>query len=176
MAVSALASLFLIAFWTISGRAADLLLLIALIFFASNTFYLFFTRPTIMTSDIIQKVSAFFARASLELQYQAQEAHEREVISEKNRLNEAEYNQQKLQAARDFLEQVRAKIPSDRKISLDTRQITQQFRLKDPALPAPVSYPAAADSARLTISHDTVAASAQPTPSIVPSPSSAALN
>ena len=111
---SALATLAVLVFWTVSGRASDIALFILLAFLIANTFYVFASRPSLKTSDLLARVSTSLALASLELQHQAQEAQGREVETEKRRLAETEHHQYKLQVAKDMLQHLRAKLPQDR--------------------------------------------------------------
>lgn len=176
MGTSAFMALFLLLFWTVSGQASDIVLFIGLAFLLANTFYIFFTRPTLKTSDLIKKASTGLALASIELQYRAQEAQDREVEAEQQYLAEAENYQYKLQVARDMLYHLGMKVPLPLKKEPKIRQIAQQGEIKDIALSKPLPAPDAAEKAPSTLRPDAVA---KPIPPVGPmrlAPSTPTLN
>ena len=138
---STLSALVLLAFWTVSGRSADIVLFVVLAFLIANIFYILVSRPTIGTSDILARASTGFALASLELQHQAQEARAREEEADKRRLAEAEQNRYKLQVARDMLQLMRPKFSLDQNSPTGSRQISYAARSEQNALPSPLSVP-----------------------------------
>ena len=174
MAFSALAALVLLVSWIIWGRGVDIMLFLALIFLIANTVYLFFSRPTIRTSDLLKRASTSFALASLELQHQAQEAQVREAEAEKRRLADAEHNRYKLQVAKDLLQHLRLKSPHDRSEEAKLRQITYHAPREDTGAPPPDAPPAPiasrTDPVRPTHGHAVSARPVQPAPSVSPAP------
>jgi hypothetical protein len=145
LACSALALVTIVGLWTVSGRAADVLLLTILAFLATNTVYIFFSRPALRTSTIFGRVATGLAIASLKLQHQAGEAQLREAEAERLKKKEAEFRRQKLQAAEEFLLVVRKNPVIGRNTSLDVRQIAgsreptsaPNAALSKPRLPQP---------------------------------------
>ncbi|MCJ2020533.1 hypothetical protein MKK84_24420 [Methylobacterium sp. E-065] len=137
LAISGISALGLLLFWTISGRAYDVVLFAALAFLIANAFYIFISRPTVRTSDILVRASSGLALASMELQYQAEAAQVREAEAETLRLAEAERNQQKLQVAKEMLQHLRLNGPADPKKDGNRPQITHQGRSESVALPSP---------------------------------------
>ncbi len=176
MAVSAFMAIVMLFFWTVTGKATDLVLFIVLPFLLVNAFYIFFTRPTLRTSDIIKKASTGLALASIELQYRAQDAQDREVEAEQQYQAEAENYQYKLEVARDMLKQLGMKVPLALKKETKIRQIAHQSETRDAALPKP--SPAAVVSDVIGSANGQVAA-AKPNPPIGPmrlTPASTTLN
>lgn len=176
MGTSAFMALFLLLFWTVSGKASDIALFIGLAFLLANTFYIFFTRPTLKTSDMIKKASTGLALASIELQYRAQEAQSREVEAEQQYLAEAEEYQYKLQVAREMLQHFGVKVPLTLRKEKNIRQISQQVETKDVALPKPLP---AAEAAEKVVPAKGQDAAAKPVPPIGPmrlAPSTTTLN
>jgi hypothetical protein len=174
MAFSALAALILLVSWIIWGRGVDIMLFVALTFLVANTVYLFFSRPTIRTSDLLKSASTSFALASLELQHQAQEVQAREAEAEQRRLADAEHNRYKLQVAKDLLQHLRPKVSLDRSEEAKLRQITYHAPREDtvtppPAPPAPPA-PSRPDPVRPTNGHAVGARPVPPTPSVSPAP------
>jgi hypothetical protein len=145
LACSALALVTIVGLWTVSGRAADVLLFTILAFLATNTVYILFSRPALRTSTIFSRVATGLAIASLKLQHQAGEAQLREAESERLKKKEAEFKRQKLQAAEEFLSVVRKHPLIGKSISLDVRQISgsrepasaPNSALPNPRLPQP---------------------------------------
>ena len=131
--ISALAVLVLLADWILLDKSLNVLLLVLLALMMLNTFYIFISRPVLKTSDLLLRVSGGLALASLELQHQADEVRLREVETENRRLEEAQYQRDKLQTAKDILKQMSARIPLDRRGTTSLPQITDQTRLIDPA-------------------------------------------
>lgn len=170
---SALATLAVLVFWTVSGRASDIALFILLAFLIANTFYVFASRPSLKTSDLLARVSTSLALASLELQHQAQEAQGREVETEKRRLAETEHHQYKLQVAKDMLQHLRAKLPQDRKDQANLPQITHQARSDTGALPLPPPAPPAPETVRPPNGRDAAEKPTQPAPPVSPAPAAA---
>ena len=109
LTISALALVVILGLWTVSGRAADLLVFAAMIFLAINTIYVFFSRPILQTSKLFNNLAERLALASYELQRQASEAESREAVSERIRTEEAELKRHKLLAAKEFLSFFREK-------------------------------------------------------------------
>lgn len=176
MGTSAFMALILLMFWTISGKMSDITLFLELSFLLTNTLYIFFTRPTIRTSDLIKKASTGLALASIELQYRAQEAQDREIEAEELYLAEAENYQYKMQVARDMLQHLGTKVPLALKKEPKVRQITQQAEMTDIALPKPLPAAAATEKVRSANGQD---GAAKPMPPIGPTrlaPASATLN
>ena len=141
---SAISTLALLSFWTVSGRAFDIVLFIVLAFLITNSVYMLISRPTIRTSDILARFSTGFALASLKLHHEAHEAQVREVEAEKRRLQEIEHNRYKLQVAKDMLQHLRLKLPLGHDEEVKLPQIVHQNRSVDRASPLPPSAPAPA--------------------------------
>jgi len=173
LAVSGLSALGLLLFWTISGRAYDIVLFAALAFLLANAFYIYISRPTVRTSDILVRASSGLALASMELQYQAEAAQIREVEAETLRRAEAERNQQKLQVAKEMLQHLRLNGPADPKKDGNRPQITHQARSESVALPSPRPAP---DSIRSSNVRDAAEKPTQPTTQLNPAPSTITLN
>ena len=167
---SALAALVILLFWTISGRGGDIVLFVFLAFLIANAFYIFISRPTVKTSDILARASTGLALASLELQYQSQEAQIREVEQEKRRLAEEEKNQFKLQVAKDILNSIQSKFPTYGQKTEARPQITNQVRQKTDALPLPPPIPVAVENVRLSNGHDAGEKPTQPVIQASPAP------
>ena len=172
LGISAISVIALLAFWTISGKAFDILLLAALSFLIANTCYIFISRPAIKTSDILTRVSGSLALASMELQYQAEEAQIREAEAEKIRLAEDEYNKQKLQAAKDLLQHLRINNPQNLKNGASLPQITHQAQPKSSTLPLPPPVPTTANDARHSNRGDSIGKVMPPAAQISQTPSS----
>lgn len=137
LGISAAAVLGLLLFWTISGRAFDIVLFAALAFLVANAFYVFISRPIVKTSDIFARASNGLALASMELQYRSEEAQLREAEAERIRLKEAAYNQAKLQDAKEMLQHLRLKRSQARTDEGKVPQLTRQVRPEVAALPSP---------------------------------------
>lgn len=176
MAVSAFMAIVMLFFWTVTGKATDLVLFIVLPFLLVNAFYIFFTRPTLRTSEIIKKASTGLALASIELQYRAQDAQDREVEAEQQYQAEAEHYQYKLEVARDMLQQLGVKVPQALKRVPNIPQIAHRSETRDVALPKP--SPAAVTSDKIESTNGQVAA-AKPNAPVGPmrlAPASPTLN
>ena len=124
LTISALALVVILGLWTVSGRAADLLVFAAMIFLAVNTIYVFFSRPILQTSKLFNHLAGRLALASYELQRQASEAESREAMSERIRTEEAELKRHKLVAAKEFLSFFREKQLLGSEGTLTGKQIT----------------------------------------------------
>lgn len=176
LGISAISSLALMSFWTVSGRPFDIVLFIVLAFLITNSVYMLISRPTLRTSDILARVSTGFALASLELHHQAQEAQAREVEAEKRRLQEIEHDRYKLQVAKDMLQHLRLKLPSGHEEEVKLPQIAHQNWSDDRASPLPPPAAAAADITRLANGQVAVTKPIRPVTQTSPAPSSVSLN
>lgn len=174
LAFSALAALAILLFLTISGQGGDIVLFIFLAFLIANAFYIFISRPTVKTSDILARASTGLALASLELQHQSQEAQIREVEAEKFRLAEEEDNRFKLQVAKDILNNLQSKFPAYKQKTDAMPQITNQVRQKTDALSLPPPIPVATENVRLSNGHGAGEQPTQPVIQANPAPSPAA--
>lgn len=172
LGTSGTAVLALLAFWTISGRALDIIFFAALTFLVANIVYIFISRPTLKTSDVLTRVSGSLAVASMELQYQAEEAQMREAEAERLRVAEDEHNRQKLLVAKEMLQNLRLKRLQNSKEHGDLPRITHQPQLKSTTLPSSKSVSATADVARFSNNRD-AAGKATPPASQVASPAEA---
>ncbi len=147
--------------WAFSSKSGGFGSLITLILVSANVFYLVLSWPSVRTSDLLVKTSEKFASASLQLQHLAQEAHSREIEAEKRRIEDAELNEYKLQAAREMLQHFRPKLSleqlNEAKPQLisyltNTARSAVASLSPDPVVPAPFTPPAA-DKALPTNGH-----------------------
>jgi hypothetical protein len=161
IALSALYAFSLMLAWAFSSKSGGIGSLITLILVSANVFYLIMSWPSVRTSDLLVKTSEKFASASLQLQHLAQEAHTREIEAEKRRIEDAELNEYKLQAAREMLQHFRPKLSleqlSEAKPQLisyltNTARSAVASLSPDPVVPAPFAPPAA-DKALPTNGH-----------------------
>ena len=151
MYCSAVAAAIIFATWLISSRKFDILPLGLIVVFTVNAFYLYFSRPTVNTSDILEHASSKLTLASLELRYLSQEAQIREAEAEKLRLARAEQEQYKLQVAKDMLEHLQLKITSRRSQAINLQQITHRPRIGNETLAQLVVDPAVAKNGEATL-------------------------
>ncbi len=134
MYFSALSAVAIFAAWVFLSRKFDILPLGVMTMLAVNAFYLYFSRPTVKTSDIFDHASSKLALASLELKYLSEEAQIREAEAEKLRLEEAKKEQYKLQVAKDILEHLQAKISSRASQKIVLPQIPHRPRIGNEVL------------------------------------------
>lgn len=139
--ISTLAVLALSADLIFLDKSFNVLLLVLLTLMALNTFYIFISRPILKISDVLLRASDGLALASLELQHQADEVRLREIETENRRLEEAQYQRDKLQTAKDILKQMSVRVSLDRKETTSLPQIADQSRLSDPARTTQPSAP-----------------------------------
>ncbi len=57
-----------------------------IVLFLANSFYVYFSRPTVQTSDILEEASSKLSLASFELKYMSEQTRIRELEAEKLRL------------------------------------------------------------------------------------------
>lgn len=153
MYCSALAVGIIFAAWLLFNRRLDIMPFGLMVLFSANAFYVYFSRPTVQTSDILENASSKLTLASLELKYLSQEAQLREMESEKIRLADAEKENYKLQVAKDMLEHLQLKISSRRSSATDLQQIIHRPRIGNEVLaqlvvspqPAKIDKPQPAD-------------------------------
>lgn len=138
MAVSVLSAFLLLFFLAFSGHGNNFLILLALAFLIINIFYIFISRPTIKTSELLTRASAGLAIISFELQFRAQEAKNREVEAEKNRFAEQERSQYKLKIAKDMLHHISPRLQIDQKEQSKSPRITHQLQLENGSVPPAV--------------------------------------
>ncbi len=144
MYCSALAVGIIFAAWLLFNRSLDIMPFGLMVLFSANAFYMYFSRPTVQTSDILENASSKLTLASLELKYLSQEAQLREIESEKIRLANAEKEKYKLQVAKDMLEHLQLKMSSRRSSATDLRQIIHRPRIGNEVLAQLVVSPQSA--------------------------------
>lgn len=143
---SGLALVLVLLFWTISGRAGDLLVLLVTAYLVANLVYLVFSSPTMRVSALFDTAATGLAFASLELQHQAKEAKLREAEAARIQAEEAEQRRHKLRAAEEFMNYLRQNPLSRIRYPLDILQIARRGDTKSIALPAPdLARPAQAE-------------------------------
>ncbi len=120
--------------WLMFNRTFDILLFGLIITFIVNAFYLYFSRPTVKTSDILQHASSGLTLVSLELRYLSEEAQFRETEAEKIRLANAEKEKYKLQVAKDMLNHLQLGLPPRRGANAELKQITHRPRIGNEVL------------------------------------------
>jgi len=118
---SALAAGLIFVGWIIFNRTFDILPFGFITLFSMNAFYIYFSRPKVQTSDILEQASSKLTLASLELKYMSQDAKSREAELEALRQVRVEEEKFKLQVARDMLEHLQRKLPA-RKLPLPGAQ------------------------------------------------------
>lgn len=91
-----------------------------------NAFYIYFSRPKVQTSDILEKASSKLTLASLELKYMSQDAKSREAELEALRQARVEEEKFKLQVAKDMLEHLQRKLPARKVPLLSSQQIARR--------------------------------------------------
>ena len=131
---SALTSIIIFGGWILFNRTFDILLFGLTFLFLANAFYLYFSRPTVQTSDILEHASSKLTLASLELKYLSQEAQLREAEAESIRLANAEKEKYKLQVAKDMLEHLQLSLSSRRSSAADLHQTIRRPRIGNEAL------------------------------------------
>lgn len=141
MYCSALAVGIIFAAWLLFNRRFDIMPFGLIVLFSANAFYMYFSRPTVQTSDILENASSKLTLASLELKYLSQEAQLREMEAEKIRLANAEKEKYKLQVAKDMLEHLQLKILSRRNSGGDLQQIVHRRRIGNEVLAQLVAAP-----------------------------------
>lgn len=121
MYCSALTAVIIFAVWIFFSRTFDIMPFGLIVLFLANSFYVYFSRPTVQTSDILEEASSKLGLASFELRYMSEQARLRELEAEKMRLANVEKEKYKLQVAKDMLEHMQLKI-SPRQSSADDHQ------------------------------------------------------
>lgn len=123
MYCSALTAAIIFAGWIFFSRAFDIMPFGLIVLFSANAFYLYFSRPTVHASDILDKASAKLTLASLELKYLSKQARIREQAAEEMRIANVEREEYKLRVAKDILDHMQLKIASRRNSASDAQQI-----------------------------------------------------
>ncbi|MCJ2096502.1 hypothetical protein MKK67_28935 [Methylobacterium sp. J-072] len=136
LGLSVLSLAVVLVFWTVSGRAMDLVVLLVAVFLVANSVYILFSSPTLKVSSVFDRAATGLAFASLELQHQAKEAKIRELEAERIRAQEAEHNTSKLRAAEEFISYVRQNPLMRGRQAVEVKQITLRSDVKSIALPA----------------------------------------
>lgn len=150
MYLSALAALIIFIGWILFNRRFDIMPFGLIALFLSNAFYLYFSRPTVQTSDILDRASSRLSLVSLELRYLSQEAQIREAEAEKLRLAKIEKENYKLQVAKDLLQHLQSNISSRRGSAVELRQIASRQRIGTEVLAQFTVVPEGAKTERLT--------------------------
>ncbi|MGH1573252.1 hypothetical protein ACRAWG_24530 [Methylobacterium sp. P31] len=133
---SVLALALVMVFWTISGRASDLVLFLTVAFLVANIIYISLSSPNVKISSIFDRAASGLAFASLELQHHAKEAKIREAEAERIRAEEAEHRQHKLKAAEEFMTYLRQNPLARIKHAPEARHIALRPDSKGIAFPA----------------------------------------
>lgn len=149
MVISILSAFSLLIFLYFSDHANNFLAFFALPFLIVNAFYVFVSRTSIQTSELLRKASAGLAMISFELQFRAQEAQNREEEAEKNRFSEHERARYKLKIAKDMLQHISQRPQINWKAEKRPHHIIHQLQLESGSATPPGSLAAEADQSSL---------------------------
>lgn len=176
MYCSALTALIIFVGWILFNRKFDIMPFGLIVLFSANAFYMYFSRPTVQTSDILEQASSRLSLASLELRYLSQEAQIREAEAEKIRLAKIEQENYKLQVAKDMLHHLQLKISLRRNSAPDLQQNAHRPRIGNEVLAQLAATPKMAKIDRLDVGNPAVTRNLQaPAPAGLP-PAAPSLN
>lgn len=173
MYLSAAVAVVLAALWLIMSRGLDIGVFFLIFAFGLNAFYIYFSEPTVKTSEVIGGASTKLALASLELRQLSQEVQLREVEAEKRRLAEAEHEQYKLNVARDLLQHLQSKLTVSRAKEPKVPHLTFDARPEKDARGALINPSVTTGAGQPPADHAAGTSVVQPVLSLGPTPSPA---